>query len=396
VDARPSVCAGTSKEAAAFSSDPYPAYRQLRDTAPACRVELPDGSPVWLVTRYPDVRALLADPRMSVDKRSGNGSWRGFSLPPALDANLLNMDPPQHTRIRRLVSQAFTPRRVEDLRPRIRQTADALLDAIAGRAEVDLVRDYAVPLPVAVISNLLGVPEGDRQAFRAWTDTMLLPPRDDPAAAARAIGSIHRYLQDLLAAKRADPADDLLSALIAAHEDTDRLSQDELTSLAFLLLLAGYENTVHAIGTGLLTLLRNPGVPADPEHLGPAVEELLRYEPPASMLLRRFATEDIDVSGVVVPRGETVLLVVGAANRDPDAFPAPDQVAPGRPAAHLSFGHGIHYCVAAPLARIELEIAIGAVLRRFPALRLAVPAEQLRWRPSFRARGLIALPVALG
>lgn len=379
-----------------FLNDPYPLYGRLRETAPACRVELPDGAPAWLVTRYADVRTLLADPRLSVDKSNGNGSWRGFSLPPALDANLLNMDPPDHTRIRRLVSQAFTPRRVENLRPRIQETADALLEAVAGNGEAELVRDYAGPLPVAVISDLLGVPEADRQEFRSWTDAMISPPKGDRAAAARAVGAIHAYLADLLAAKRSDPVDDLLSALIAARDDGNRLTEDELTSLAFLLLFAGYENTVHAIGTGLFTLLRRSAFPLDPERLGSTVEELLRFEPPAPVALRRFPTEDIEIAGVVVPRGETVLLVVGAANRDPEAFPAPDEVQPGRSGAHLTFGHGVHYCLAAPLARIELEIAIGTVARRFPRMRLAVPAGEVRWRPSYRTRGLVALPVILG
>jgi cytochrome P450 len=380
----------------AFLSDPYPLYQQLRDAAPISRVELPDGAPAWLVTRYADVRALFADPRLSVAKSNGNGSWRGFSLPPALDANLLNMDPPDHTRIRKLVSQAFTPRRVENLRPRIQETADALLDAVADRGEADLVRDYAGPLPVAVISDLLGVPEADRHDFRSWTDTMISPPPQDRGAAARAVGTIHAYLERLLAAKRTEPADDLLSALIAARDDGDRLTEDELTSLAFLLLFAGYENTVHAVGTGLFTLLRESAFPLDPALLGSTIEELLRFEPPAPVVLRRFPTEDIELGGVVLPRGETVLLVVGAANRDPEAFPAPDEVRPGRPGAHLSFGHGIHYCLAAPLARVELEVAIGTVARRFPRMRLAVPAGEVRWRPSFRTRGLVSLPVILG
>ncbi|GIE36863.1 cytochrome P450 hydroxylase [Actinoplanes italicus] len=374
----------------AFFTDPHAVYARLRDSAPAVRADLPDGSPVWLVTRYADVRALLADPRLSVDKANGDGSWRGFSLPPALDANLLNTDPPNHTRLRRLVSQAFTPRRVDELRPKIQRTADDLLDRLAARglAEADLIRDYAGPLPVAVISDLLGVPEADRGDFRTWTDTMLVPPGGDRAAAARAVGAIHAYLESLLGAKRAQPADDLLSALIAAREEGDRLTEDELTSLAFLLLFAGYENSVHAIGTGILTLLTTPGLPLD-------VEELLRLEAPAPVLLRRFPTEDVDLDGVVLPRGETVLLVVGAANRDPHAFPEPGAMRPGRGAAHLTFGHGIHYCVAAPLARIELDIAIRTAMRRFPALRLAVPPADLRWRPSFRARGLVALPVRL-
>lgn len=371
-----------------FFSDPYQVWAGVRDTAAAVRVDLPDGSPVWLVTRYADVRALLADPRLSVDKASGNGSWRGFSLPPALDANLLNMDPPNHTRIRRLVSQAFTPRRVESLRPLIQRTADSLLDALPP-GEADLIRGYAGPLPVTVICDLLGVPEADRADFRSWTDAMLVPP--DRSAGARAVAAIHAYLVGLLARKRAEPADDLLSSLIAAREEGDRLSEDELTSLAFLLLLAGYENTVHAIGTGILTLLENPE--AGRSDMAATVEELLRYEPPATVLLRRFTVEDVEVGGVVVPRGETVLLVVGAANRDPAAFGDPHEVVPGRAGGHLTFGHGIHYCVAAPLARLELEIAIGTLLRRFPDLRLAVPAAELRWRPSFRSRGLTALPV---
>jgi cytochrome P450 len=285
---------------------------------------------------------------------------------------------------------------VQDLRPRIQETADALLEAVAGQGEADLVRDYAGPLPVTVICELLGVPETDRHDFRSWTDAMISPPRQDRAAAARAVTAIHGYLEKLLAAKRAAPADDLLSALIAARDDGDRLTEDELTSLAFLLLFAGYENTVHAIGTALFTLLRRSAFPVDPAQLGATVEDLLRHEPPAPVVLRRFPTEDIEIAGVVLPRGETVLLVVGAANHDPEAFPDPDEIRPGRSSAHLSFGHGIHYCLAAPLARLELEVAIGTVARRFPRLRLAVPADEIRWRPSFRTRGLVALPVTLG
>ncbi|GAB1688771.1 cytochrome P450 family protein [Krasilnikovia sp. M28-CT-15] len=382
-----------------FFRNPYPMYEQLRQQAPVCRVQLPDGSPVWLVTRYADVRAALADQRLSLDKRNGDGTWKGFSLPSALDANLGNMDPPDHTRVRRLVSQAFTPRRMDDLRPRIQLSADALLDAAAARGQADLVRDYAGPLPVAVICDLLGVPAADREDFRSWTDTMMTPPAHDRAAAARAVGAIHAYLAELLAAKRAEPDDDLLSALIAVRDGGDRLSEDELTSLAFLLLLAGYENTVHAIGTGVLTLLRHPDVldevRADPARLSATIEELLRFEPPSPVVLRRFPIEDLTIGGVPVPRGETVLLAVAAANRDPAEFPGPDTVDPQRSGNHLTFGHGIHFCLAASLARTELEVAIGTVVRRFPALRLAVPADELRWRPSFRTRGLASLPVLL-
>lgn len=382
-----------------FFSDPYPVYQQLRAHAPVHRVELPDGSLAWLVTRYGDVRAALADSRLSLDKSNGDGSWKGFALPPALDANLLNMDPPDHTRIRRLVAQAFTARRVEELRPRIEAKANALLDAVAAHGCADLVADYAGPLPVTVICDLLGVPAPDRKDFRTWTDTMVAPPAHDRAAAARAVGAMHKYLESLIADKRAEHGDDLLSALIAARDDGDRLTEDELTSLAFLLLFAGYENTVHAIGTGVLHLLRHPTLlaklRADSALLAPTIEELLRYEAPAPVVLRRFAVEDVAIGEVTVRRGQTVLLVVAAANRDPEAFESPNTLDPHRRGSHLSFGHGIHYCLAASLARLELEVAIGTLVRRFPRLRLASPADSLRWRPSFRTRGLVALPVRL-
>ncbi len=211
----------------AFIRHPHRLYQQLRDNSPVLRVDLPDGAPAWLVTRYADVRALLTDSRLSLDKANGDGSWKGYSLPPALDANLLNMDPPNHTRIRKLVTQAFTPRRVESLRPRIQQTADFLLDAIHDQDHPDLVRDYAGPLPVAVIAELLGVPRADHRDFRSWTDTMIAPPPDDRAAAARAVGTIETYLRDLLAAKRADPDDGLLSALIAARDAGDLAARND-------------------------------------------------------------------------------------------------------------------------------------------------------------------------
>ncbi|MFD4571863.1 cytochrome P450 [Streptomyces sp. NPDC058417] len=407
-------------------ADPYAAYARLREAGPVHRITGTDGLPTWLVTRYDDVHRALADPRLSLDKRRARpGGYRGLALPPALDANLLNMDPPDHTRIRRLVSRAFTPRRVERLREPVRRTADALLDAIEPLGRADLIASYAAPLPIIVICDLLGVPADDRRDFRAWTDTLIAPDPARPEQARDAVRSVVGFFTGLLAAKRAAPADDLLSALIAVRDDgdggsdrergnggggtdggvgagsaggADRLTEDELMSLAFLILFAGYENTVHLIGNATLALLRHPGqlaaLRADPALLGPAVEELARWDGPVPLAIRRFPTEDVTIGGVVVPAGETVLLSLAAAHRDPRRFPDPDRLDLGRDATgHLALGHGIHYCLGAPLARMETEIALRALLDRFPRLALDLPAGGPRHRPSMRSRGLLDLPV---
>jgi cytochrome P450 len=343
------------------------------------RISLPDGSPAWLVTGYDEVRAGLADPRLSLSKRYAKG-WRGFELPPALDANLLNMDPPDHTRLRRLVSSAFTPRRVEQLRPRVTRIASELLDVLSG--QTDLIKSYAAPLPITVICELLGVPSADRGDLRGWTNGL-------PAT----VDHLVRFLVDLIRDKRESPGDDLLSALVASHDD-----EDELTSLAFLLLFAGYENSVNLIGNGVLALLRHPdqmsALRADPGLIEPAVEELLRYDAPAPVAIRRFPIEDIEIGGVTIPAGEPVLLGLASANHDPARVTDPDSLVLDRAdQAHLSFGYGIHHCIGAGLARLEGTVAIGALIRRFPNLRLAVPEEDLSWLPSFRTRSLRALPV---
>ncbi len=394
---------------AALAADPYAAYEQLRAEGPVHRITGPDGRPAWLVTRYEDVRRALADPRLSLDKRHAlPGSYRGFALPPALDANLLNMDPPDHTRVRRLVARAFTPGRVEKLRAPVRRVADTLLDAVVADGETDLLRSYAGPLPITVICDLLGIPEQDRHDFRAWTDAMLVPDPARPEAAREAVGTMLRFFTGLIAAKRAAPADDLLSDLIAVRDGDgaragdgagDRLSEDELTSLAFLILFAGYENTVHLIANSVLALLDHPGelrrLREHPEELAAATEEFMRYEGPAALAIRRFPVEDLTIGEVTVPAGETVLLSLASANRDPGHFPDPGRLDPRRAlSGHLALGHGIHYCLGAPLARMEVEVALAALLERLPGLRLAVPRGELRWRPSIRARGLISLPVA--
>ncbi|MGW1718350.1 cytochrome P450 family protein [Streptomyces sp. NPDC002156] len=378
---------------------PYEVYARLREAGPVHRITGTDGLPAWLVTRYDDVRQAVADPRLSLDKRNAKpGGYHGLALPPALDANLLNMDPPDHTRIRRLVSQAFTPRRIALLREPVRRTADQLLDAVEPHGRADLIASYAAPLPITVICELLGVPPHDRRDFRSWTDILLAPDPAQPDKAKAAVRSILGFFTQLISDKRAAPTDDLLSAMIAVRDDQDRLTEDELMSLAFLILFAGYENTVHLIGNATLALLSNPdqlaALRADPGLLPGAVEELARYDGPVPLAIRRFPTEDVTIGGVAIPAGETVLLSLAAAHRDPRRFPDPDRLDLTRDAtAHLALGHGIHYCLGAPLARMETEIALAALLDRFPQLALDVQPQELRWRPSMRSRGLLSLPV---
>ncbi|MGR3935174.1 cytochrome P450 family protein [Streptomyces sp. BRA346] len=400
----PNTAADTAADTAALIEDLYPALAALREAGPVHRIAGTDGRPAWLVTRYDDVRRAFADPRLSLDKRhAAPGNYSGFSLPPALDTNLLNMDPPDHTRVRRLVVKAFTPGRVEKLREPVRGVAGELLDAIEPDGRADLLAAYAGQLPIIVICDLLGVPEGDRRDFRAWSDALITPDPARPQGAKEAVGAMLRFYTGLIAKKRAEPGDDLLSDLIRVRDDeteggADRLSEDELTSLAFLILLAGYENTVHLIANSVLSLLDHPALlhelREDPARIPAAFDELARYEAPAPLAIRRFPREDIEIGGVTIPAGETVLLSVASAHRDPAHFQDPDALNPhiGR-SGHLALGHGIHYCLGAPLARMETDIALATLLSRFPGLRLEVPREDLRWRPTIRARGLISLPV---
>lgn len=371
----------------------HPTLARLRDEGPVRRGVLPDGSLVWLVTRYDDVRAALADPRLSLSKRYAKG-WKGYGLPPVLDANLLNMDPPEHTRIRRLIVPAFSPQRVERLRPRIERIADELLAAIAPDGEADLVASFAAPLPIMVICELLGIPVEDRTNLRTWNHAMLTGAPDAPDA----LDNIVRLMVTLIRRKRAAPGDDLLSALVSARDQGDRLSEDELTSLGFLLLVAGYDDPTNLISGGTLALCRNPdqrdALRADPGLIGPAVEELLRYDTSAPVAPRRFPVADMEIGGVTIRAGEPVMLVLSSANRDPDQYPEPDELSLGRSARHLSFGHGVHHCLGAGLGRLEVAIAIGALVRELPDLRLAVPETELTWLPSFRVRSLSRLPAA--
>ncbi|MFD1660075.1 cytochrome P450 [Streptomyces caeni] len=387
----------------AFVADPFPLYRQLREEGPVRRAVIAGGLEAWLVTRYEDGLAALCDPRLGSDIHDASDPRLLRQLPAtereSMLRTMLRADPPDHTRLRRLVSKAFTARRVAELRPRVQAITDGLLDAIVRAGRADLVADFALPLPVTVISELLGVPTADRYDFQRWTDDMILqgPEPPDPAVADAAWQQMRAYLTGLLDAKRANAGDDLLSALITARDEERRLDEDELIAMAFLLLVAGYITTVNLIGGGIAALLAHPDqlrlLRDDPSLLPDAIEELLRYDGPVNPGIARFAREDVEIAGVTVPRGATVLVASAIADRDPARFADPDRLdITRRDNAHLAFGHGIHYCLGAPLARLEGQIAIGTALRRLPGLALAVPPGELRWRPS-GLRGPERLPV---
>lgn len=387
----------------AFLADPFPLFRQLREEGPVRRAVIAGGLEAWLVTRYEDGLAALSDPRLSSDVRDASDPRLMQQLPvterESMLSNMLRTDPPDHTRLRRLVSKAFTARRVGELRPRVQEITDRLLDDVVAAGRAELVADFALPLPVTVISELLGVPVEDRHDFQRWTDDMLLRRAEmpDPAVVNAAWEQMRSYLTKLLEAKRARPGDDLLSALITARDEEQRLNEDELIAMSFLLLVAGYVTTVNLIGGGIAALLAHPDQLAllrdDPELLPGAIEEFLRYDGPVSPGIARFAREEVEIAGVTVPPGATVLIASAIADRDPARFADPDRLdITRRDNAHLAFGHGIHYCLGAPLARLEGQIAIGTALRRLPGLALAVPPGELRWRPG-GLRGPQQLPV---
>jgi len=380
-----------------YFQDPYSVHARLRAQRPVTPVIMPGGATVWLVTGYAEGRAALADPRLS--KRMPGWHPEPDSIFATMDLHMLNSDPPDHGRLRRLVNKAFTARQVERLRPRITAITAGLLDDMAGQPEVDLLASFAFPLPITVICELLGVPAGDRDDFRTWSATIVSDTPGPEVFQAHAT-AMARYFMALLAAKRQQPGDDLLSALLAARDDEDRLSENELVSMAFLLLVAGHETTVNLIASGMLALLLNPAelarLRADPSLTGSAVEELLRYVNPVSNATFRCAAEPLELGGVRIGRGDPVLVSLSGANRDPARFGDPDRLDLGRDSSgQLAFGHGIHYCLGAPLARLEAAIAISGLLARFGSISLAVPAASLRWRPSTLIHGLEALPVRL-
>jgi cytochrome P450 len=394
-------------ELAAFDEDSYyqdPAgfFARLRESRPVAPVRMPDHGRVWIITRYADVRAALTDPRLASTAHHPPGGGPSYPETGGVHA-LLNTDPPDHTRLRRLVQGAFTPRRAGQLRRRIKEIAAGLLDELVVRGEVvDLLEGYARPLPITVISELLGIPVTDREWI--WVTVTDYGKGGDELE--RVPRELAAYFTGLIAAKRAQPGNDLLSALVLAHDNADEdgaeaaLTTTEMLSAAYHLVMAGFDTTVNLIASGTLALLTNPEemgrLRQDPSLLPAAIEELLRFTNPVNHVNLRSATEDLAIGDVMIPAGERVLIATSSADRDPAQFPDPDRLDLGRDTSgHVAFGYGIHYCLGAPLARMEAEVAFGALLARFPGPALAVSPEELRWRPVSLMNGLESLPVRL-
>jgi cytochrome P450 len=401
----------------AFKANAHAEYARLREDGPLHRVRLPNGLAVWLVVSHELAREVFTHPLIVKDASASlealdAAGYTSHRTGVGLGGNMLTADPPHHTRLRKLVSGAFTPRRVASLRPHIQRITDDLLDAVHqaaadGPDEVDLVDTFTAPLPMTVISELLGVPEEDRRDLLSWSRQALGNP---PGRQVEGASNLSRYLAGLLAAKRGEPGDDLLSALVAAHDEVDgRLSEEELLGTAVLLVVAGHDTTSNLLGNAVLGLLRDPAradlLRSDPRLLPGAVEDVLRLDAPVDLSPMRYAAEDFVLGGMQIRRGDCVHVSLVSVGRDgvqhhdqqapePEAGDRQDVAGAGN--KHLSFGHGIHYCIGAPLARLEAEVAIGTLLRRYPDLALAVGSDQVPWISGGIMNGPVTLPVRLG
>jgi cytochrome P450 len=374
-----------------------PVFARLRREEPLTRVQLRYGEPAWLATRYEDVRVVLGDPRFSRAAAIGRDEPRSRFY--TRGGGFLYADPPEHTRLRRLVSEAFTNKRIERLRPRIQQIADGLADAILAKGPpADLAVDFEL-LPITVIAELLGVPAVDRNDFRVWAEAVVSSTRYTPAEVAEHMGRLREYMADLIAQRRMTPQDDLLGALVTARDREDRLSEGEMLTMAEGLLFGGYETTATQIPKFVFVLLTHPKemamLRADLDLLPRAVEELMRFVPLGDgTLFPRYALEDVELGGVTVRAGEPVVVHLGSANRDESVYTNPDELDLQRQeASHLRFGHGPHYCLGAPLARMEIQIALRILLTRFPGLRFACPEEDITWKTGTITRRLERMPV---
>ncbi|XEC31767.1 cytochrome P450 [Streptomyces fradiae] len=399
-----------------FATDPYPAYAWLREHAPVHKATLPSGVEAWLVTRYADARQALADQRLSKNPAHHDepAHAKGKTGIPGerkaeLMTHLLNIDPPDHTRLRRLVSKAFTPRRVAEFAPRVQELTDRLIDDIISKqhsvekGSADLIHEFAFPLPIYAICDLLGVPAEDQDDFRDWAGMMIRHGGGPRGGVARSVKKMRGYLLELIHKKREEPGEDLISGLIRASDHGEHLTENEAAAMAFILLFAGFETTVNLIGNGVYALLRNPEQRAvlqdslaagETGLLETGIEELLRYDGPVELATWRFATEALSIGGQDIPAGDPVLVVLAAADRDPARFAEPDTLdLARRDNQHLGYGHGIHYCLGAPLARLEGQTALATLLTRLPDLRLGADPTELRWRGGLIMRGLRTLPV---
>lgn len=390
-----------------YVQNPHEVHDKLRAEGPVREVHLPRGLKVWLVTRYEDAKIALTDPRISKNVQAGRHVFELHSPPDAdrrqpdnsFAANMLNMDPPDHTRLRKFVMKAFTARRIELMRPRVQEIAAELIAKLNDGDEVDLLEAFAFPLPITVICELLGIPIDNRDEFREWSNTLLSYGTPDQLAEASGkmaqflIGHVNRVANE-------EPDDTFFSALVHADESGDRLNHAELVSMAFLLLVAGHETTVNLIGNAVLALLRHPDqlqiLTDRPELIPASTEEFLRLEGPVNIATFRYTTEPVELGGVTIPADELVMVSLIAANRDPEKYVNADQLDVTRSAqGHVAFGHGIHFCLGAPLARLEFDVALTQLLARFPKLELAAEPETLVWRDSTLIRGLHTLPVRL-
>jgi cytochrome P450 PksS len=392
--------------APAGRANPHPIYARMRSEQPLYRFDSMNvGAPVWIATRYDDCVSLLRDTRLFKDQARLEPDQReryAALVTPvtSISRHLLSVDPPDHTRLRSLVQKGFSSQIVDGLRPRIQAIIDELIDGVTPRGGMDLIADFAVPLPVTVIAEMLGVPAEDRPRFRAWSHLLVSTPNTSEGLAAKRAthGEFAAYLHALVGARRAEPRDDLVSALIAASEEEDRLDNRELISTIFLLLIAGHETTVNLIGNGALALLQHPEqrrrLVDDPALVGSAIEEMLRFDSPVETSTLRWSAEEIEIRGTRIPAGEIVLPSLLAANRDPEQFPDPDTFDVARaPNRHIAFGFGIHYCLGAHLARVEGALAVRALLDRLPGLALATSADTLSWTTGILIHGLLSMPV---
>ena len=393
-----------------FKANPYPAFAQIRSQDPVYQMKRPSGQVVWLITRYKDADAVLRDQRFVKDvgavlppeELARRFPWvQGQEVPRPFLYHMLRADPPDHTRLRSLISISFTSRLVERWRERIEAITNELLDAVQDKGEMDLVKDFAFPLPISVISEMLGVPTADRMQFGIWSRMLMDATGDSLAFQSvymRLWSEFIPYLRKLIDEKRKHGSDDLLSELLRAESEGERLSEDELVAMVYLLLIAGHETTVHLISNGVLALLQHPAqmekLKENPALIKTALEEFLRYQGPLLTTTQRWASEDVEFGGKLIRRGEEVVVVLAAANRDAEVFTAAEELDITRQEnRHLAFGKGIHYCLGAPLARLEGQVAISSLLRRLPNLRLNTEVERLAWRPGSLMLGLRELPV---
>jgi cytochrome P450 len=385
----------------AFHADPFPALARLRITAPIHAMQLPDGRRGWLVTRFEDVTQALKNPRISTVPPAEHPTFEGAAgIVRLLQPLMIEMEPPEHARLRGLIAKAFTPRFVEGLRPRIQQIADTLIDTVLPRGEMELISDFAFPLPITVIAEMLGIPVEDQDRLRDWSAALFdsFSMRFDAESQARA-EEFAAYITALIETKRREPREDLISQLVLAEEAGAKLTEQELRALIVLLIFAGHETTVNLLGNGMLALFMHPAeldkLRRDLSLVPAAVEELLRFCGPVMIPAARYATTDVEIGGTTIARGEMLMLALASADRNEAQFPAAETLDIARTSSkHLAFGHGVHYCVGAPLARMEAQVALATLLRRLPGLRLNTAPDTLQWRGNMSLRGLHALPVA--